>query len=176
MSTEGQDSAAGKHIYFEVHDTVGITDDARAVIRQGVDLVLSAGLSPEQWAELVASLQEAVDRGTPASVAPAAQVVPGLEAWAKCNPALLAILLAVLTLFVTWSLEQLDSDPAPTQVEVNVNQEAPRPSEDEISRVIEEKIREHQQEPPSGRQNEAPTTGQAPGMAAPSKRSPGSIL
>ncbi len=84
-------------------------------------------------------------------------MIPGSEEWADRNRALFAILLTVLTALAILLLEQqLESDPAPTRVEVNqevnVHYETPRGYDDQIERLIEDKLREHQQEPPSTEQ------------------------
>ncbi|WP_075015720.1 hypothetical protein [Geodermatophilus obscurus] len=157
MGTEGNDSAGGKHIRREINDPIGISDSVHTAVRQGVDLVLAAGLAPEQLADFIASLREAVSRGTPIEEVPAAQWVPGLEAWKRDNPALFVVLVgvlgALLSVLGTWWVAQQGSDAAPTQVEVNVYQPAPRPTveqiDEQIDRVIEDKLREYQQEPPS---------------------------
>ncbi len=77
-------------------------------------------------------------------------MIPGSEEWADRNRALFAILVAVLAVLATWSLEQLEPDPAPARAEVNVNQEVPRRSDEEIERMIEDRMRECQQEPQRG--------------------------
>jgi hypothetical protein len=145
MGTEGQDGVAGRHIYRQLEDSAAITDDIRVTVREGVDLVRSAHLEPEQLADLIASLREAVNRGTPVEEVPAAQLVPGLEDWARRNKALFATLLVVLGVLLEWGLGQLESDPAPTSVEVDVNHEVveePRPSDEEaIDRAINEALR-----------------------------------
>jgi hypothetical protein len=151
MSTEDQEGASGKPIDYRVEDPAAITDDAHAALREGVELILAARLNREQLEDLATSLQQVTSQGASVEDSPAVQSIAGLKDWAKRNPAIFGVLVMVIGVLAQFGLELL-ADSAVTPVEEDISEEVPRPSEDELSRMIDEQIRQAREAPSSDEQ------------------------
>lgn len=116
-------------------------------IRTATRQVLAEKPTVEELSALVESLREAVEGRTSVEDAVArVQSFPRLEAWIRNNPAAAKMLGALLVIILTaLATRAVAADPAPTpapRVDVHVQQ----PSDEELQQLIEEAIRQAEQE------------------------------